>query len=202
MGTFTAMVSTKTPTTKSALPMPRKVAWDSSVVNGAVPASSRHNTVVPPKTSPKSGLRMVELIVCIAVMPSAAGRRRRAGITLVEKANNRPATRAQPTAAATVPATIRSSIIGRSSARALGSAGGDEAAGNVAGGAHGGPSTGVPTARRAELRPCSRRARARATIAAMEHTARTMFQATHGPSVSLRTRATSAMRSGFAWSIS
>ena len=72
--------------------MPRSVTCDSSVVKGAVPASSRHSTVVPPKTSPKSGLRMVELIVCMTAMPSAAGRFRRAGITLVEKANSRPAT--------------------------------------------------------------------------------------------------------------
>jgi hypothetical protein len=45
---------------------------------------------------------MAEFIACIAAVPTGAGRRPRAGITHVEKANMTPATRADATAAATV----------------------------------------------------------------------------------------------------
>ena len=72
----------------------------------AVTASAAHSSAAPLNASPNAGLRMAEFIACIAAMPSGAGRRPRAGITLVEKANMIPATRADATAAATAPTVI------------------------------------------------------------------------------------------------
>ena len=69
---------------------------------------------VPLQTSPKSGFRMVELIVCMTAMPSAAGRCRRRHHARRE-GEQQAATRRSRRRPAAVVAVIRSSVIGHSS---------------------------------------------------------------------------------------